>query len=253
MGHMRTRDFRVVIPLLAVPFLNGCADFTAADQGLAAAVPRNPVTGAPVLNLVSETDELQTASQRHAALVSVAQQQGLAFDPQNGRMRQLQRVFSSLLPVVHRRELPWQVHLIMDPTPNAFTNGGGYVYVFEGLFGGRGLVREGDDDELAAALAHEMAHVALLHVSLTTTWEHVSNRAKTDPYFHASFRTEQEAEADRLGILYMTLAGYDPRAAPRIWQRALQNLRISVIVNALIGIVNAPIGDREHGRGPAVL
>jgi adenylate kinase len=36
-------------------------------------------------------------------------------------------------------------------------------------------------------------------------------------------------------------------------RRALRMLRISVIVNALIGIVNAPIGDREHGRGPAVL
>jgi hypothetical protein len=36
-------------------------------------------------------------------------------------------------------------------------------------------------------------------------------------------------------------------------QRREEALRISVIVNALIGIVNTPIGDREHGRGPAVL
>ncbi len=37
-----------------------------------------------------------------------------------------------------------------------------------------------------------------------------------------NYTREQESEADRVGLFYMAKAGYDPRAAPRIWQRAMQ-------------------------------
>ena len=36
-------------------------------------------------------------------------------------------------------------------------------------------------------------------------------------------RAKAEAEADIVGLRYMAKAGYDPRAAPRIWERAIQN------------------------------
>ena len=41
-----------------------------------------------------------------------------------------------------------------------------------------------------------------------------------DPYYQASYTTEQEAGADRLSVLYLALAGFDPMAAPRVWKRA---------------------------------
>ena len=38
-----------------------------------------------------------------------------------------------------------------------------------------------------------------------------------------SYSRKDEAEADRIGLLYMARAGYDPRAAPRIWKRVAED------------------------------
>jgi hypothetical protein len=194
----------------------------AVDQALYEVVPIHPVTGRPVPNLVTEEQEVRQAGQRHQKLIVAAQQQGVAVDPPGERLNHLQRVFWRLVAVAHRQQLAWQAHLIEHPKVNAFTIGGGYVYVYEGLYGNEGLVADRDDDELAAVLAHEIAHVALLHVSLRETWQRIINRARKDPFYSASFTTEQEAEADRLGVLYMALAGYDSQAGVRIWTRAHQ-------------------------------
>lgn len=222
---MRGLLLGVAIAALVLP-VSGCETMgqmvVAVDEVLDEAVPIHPVTGRPVPNLVSDEQEVSQAGQRHRQLLQAAAQEGVAVDPPGARLRQLERVFNRLRQVSHRQQLPWQVHLIDHEQVNAFTTGGGYVYVFEGLFGRSGLVRDGDDDELAAVLAHEIGHVALLHVSIAETWSLLIERAKQDPYYSASFSTEQEAEADKLSVLYMALAGYDPDAGERIWRRAHQ-------------------------------
>jgi predicted Zn-dependent protease len=202
--------------------LTGCETLTAIDHGLYQAVPVHPVTGEPVPNLIGEDQEVRQAGERQETILAVALRGSVEVDPAGPRLDQLQRVFGRLVAVSHRQQLPWQVHLIDDSMVNAFTTGGGYVYVFEGLFGDQGLVRGQDDDELAAVLAHEIAHVTLLHVSLRETWQALVKRAREDPFYGASFTTEQEAEADKLSVLYMALAGFDPRAGARIWSRAHQ-------------------------------
>ena len=57
------------------------------------------------------------------------------------------------------------------------------------------------DDELAVAVAHELAHNILQH------------RAKRTPSRQAEF------EADRLGVWLVARAGYDPDAPVRFWTR----------------------------------
>src|SRR5258706_8174287 len=64
----------------------------------------------------------------------------------------------------------------------------------------------------------------MLHTSIARTDQLVSNRSRKDQFFHAAFSTEQEAEADRLSVLYMALAGYDPKASAEVWERATQRL-----------------------------
>ncbi len=209
---------------LMVVLCSGCEtlerSFAAVDQALYEIVPIHPVTGRPVPNLVTEEQEVRQAGEQHRMLIIAAQREDIPVDPPGERLDQLRRAFARLVAVAHRQQLPWQIHLIDHPTVNAFTIGGGYVYVFEGLSGEQGLVRNRDDDELAAVLAHEIAHVTMLHVSLRETWQKIVKRSRKDPFYNASFTTEQEAEADKLGILYMALAGFDPHAASRIWARA---------------------------------
>ncbi|MEQ1550360.1 M48 family metalloprotease [Sphingorhabdus sp.] len=66
-----------------------------------------------------------------------------------------------------------------------------------------------DDDELAAVVAHEMAHNLLDHRPLIEA----TKRGKTKVI------KATEAEADRLSIWLMANAGYDPEAAITFWQR----------------------------------
>jgi hypothetical protein len=66
-----------------------------------------------------------------------------------------------------------------------------------------------DDDELAAVVAHEMAHNLLDHRQLIEATK--SGKTKVIK--------ATEAEADRLSVWLMANAGYDPEAAISFWQR----------------------------------
>ena len=215
------RTLRLLVSVGLLALASGCATLEALDQALYEIVPTHPVTGAPVANIVSTESEVRSAAQQHARIEGAVRQVGLQLDPPGVHLDQMIRVLQRVGPVAtaHRPGLPWQYWLIPDRSVNAFTTGGGFVYFYDGLWGGRGLIREGDDDEFAFVLAHEMAHVNLLHVSLRQTQALFTDRIEDDAFYSASFTTEQEAEADRLAVLYATLAGYDPEAGARIWDR----------------------------------
>lgn len=66
-----------------------------------------------------------------------------------------------------------------------------------------------DDDELAAVVAHEMAHNLL---------DHRARIERTKSGKTAVIKSTEE-EADRLSIWLMSNAGYDPEAAITFWQR----------------------------------
>jgi hypothetical protein len=79
---------------------------------------------------------------------------------------------------------------------------------------------------LAAVLTHEIAHVTCKHVGKKLSLQISSMVSKElrkevgGKMFQASFTTVQEDEADRVGLLYMALAGYNPSAAQKVWMRA---------------------------------
>ncbi len=198
---------------------------TGVDQALYEMVPTHPVTGRPMANLLTEEQEVSIAQNSWGRLAAAASSEGIAIDPAGRRLDQIKWVFSGLVAVAHRQHLPWEVHLLRHPMPNAMTPGGGMVLVFEGIFtdypGGKGFLQP-RDDELAAVLAHEIAHVTLMHRAERETSKLFTDRHEDDPFYSASYSTADEAEADKLSVLYMALAGYDPMAAPRVWQEAHQ-------------------------------
>jgi hypothetical protein len=199
-------------------------DLGSLDRGLyeasGAVAPTHPVTGRPVFNVVPEALEIRLARDFFREYAGEARARGAAVDPPGPRLDRVRAVFGGLVAVAHRPRLPWEVHLVEDPSANAFTAGGGLVVVLAGLW--NGILEDGDDAGLAAVLAHEIAHVTLLHPPTRVTWLDVggvvSPQAK-DPYYRAAYTLEQEAEADRLGTLYLALAGHDPLSASRLWAR----------------------------------
>jgi len=196
-----------------------------AGQVADATAPPDAVTGARRLQLVSESQQIEQAEKAKSALLEACRANAVAVDADAVQTQRLRRIFSNITQVSHVPEMPWEIFLIEVPDDNAFTIGGGKVFVLRGLFGG--LVVPDSDDELAAVIAHEVAHVTCGHLSEHESWKvaalvsrNLRKRFWKDAMFKGSFSSQQEDEADRIGLLYMALAGYDPAVVGPMWARA---------------------------------
>jgi predicted Zn-dependent protease len=122
----------------------------------------------------------------------------------------------------------FQITILNSPNVNAFALPGGYVYVTRGL-----LALANDSAELAAVIAHEMAHVTAKHGVARQKREADANLASRvvsealqdnetgkqalirSKLSLAQFSRNQELEADAIGIKALGRSGYDPFAASR--------------------------------------
>jgi predicted Zn-dependent protease len=128
---------------------------------------------------------------------------------------------------------PFTFKLVESPEVNAFALPGGYVFVYSGL------IRIADEeDEVAAVLAHEIAHVAARHMTRQATKTQLANMAASGiglggwtgyatrqaaglaiPMTFLNFARKDETEADYLGVQYLYAAGYDPTGAISIFEK----------------------------------
>ena len=140
----------------------------------------------------------------------------------------------------------WEFVVFDKSEPNAFAMPGGKVGVNSGLIE---LANE-DEDEIAAVIGHEVAHVAKRHsnkrmsqgvgvalggILLDTAMRNKSSndRALARGAYGVGatvgavlpFSRSQEREADDLGLIYSAKAGYDPRASIRFWQKMMSKSR----------------------------
>lgn len=138
------------------------------------------------------------------------------------------RIAGRLLAAADQGNTNYTVTILDTPDVNAFALPGGYIYVTRGI-----LALANDASELAAVLAHEIAHVTLRHArarsSRTRTSEIVDQvitgvlggNASTDQTAArakmslAAFSQGQELAADKEGVITAGKAGFDPHAAAR--------------------------------------
>jgi predicted Zn-dependent protease len=137
---------------------------------------------------------------------------------------------------------PFNFFLIDNPQINAFAGPGGYIGVYTGL-----ILTTETESELAAVLAHEMAHVTQQH--LMRAWESASRMSIPNAAIllaaialgaaiggdagaaaaiggqaamiqqQINFNRANEKEADRVGIDILADAGFEPRAMPSFFAR----------------------------------
>ncbi|MFO7931754.1 MAG: M48 family metallopeptidase [Desulfosalsimonas sp.] len=133
----------------------------------------------------------------------------------------------------------WEFRLVEDDSVNAWAMPGGKVVVYTGL-----LPVAEDRAGLAVVMGHEIAHAVASHgnermsqgmliqfggVALSQAME--TKPAATQQLWMAAYGAGakvgmilpysrlHEKEADRLGLIFMAMAGYDPRGAVDFWQR----------------------------------
>jgi len=133
----------------------------------------------------------------------------------------------------------WEFNLIEDSTPNAWAMPGGKVVVYTGL-----LPYTQDANGLAVVVSHEIAHAVARHGSermsqqllaqfgSVALGEALKNKPEqTQVIFGTAFglgtqlgvmlpySRQHELEADRLGLIFMAMAGYNPQTAVAFWTR----------------------------------
>ncbi len=151
---------------------------------------------------------------------------------QSGSLLQDPAVLAYVNRVAHRilakSSLDQQVmvKVLAYPAFNAFSLPGGRIYLTVGL-----LKRLASEDELAAVLAHEIAHATahdwakerskliLLRARQRTAWQGIPSRgmagfghSRAYANLLAAWRSRAEVNADARGLEYLYRAGYDPSA-----------------------------------------
>lgn len=195
-------------------------------MALTGACTEAPITGRQQLILTSADQAAEMGAQAYRQILA---ESGVSSD--SALQARVNTVGRRIAQAVGSEE-NWEFAVIQDDTPNAFALPGGKVGVHTGLFR---VVQS--DAQLAAVIAHEIAHVRARHPSerlsrqaLTQTGLGIVGAATSSPGLtqilaqaatlgiQLPFSRSQEAEADEIGLHYMARAGYDPRAAIEVWQ-----------------------------------
>jgi len=135
----------------------------------------------------------------------------------------------------------WEFSLVQDQSVNAFAMPGGKVVINSGL-----IPVAGDEASLAVVVGHEIAHVVAKHANERLSQQialqyggaiagNILGGAAASELGQTVFglgaqvgvmlpyARKQEYEADRLGVIFMAMAGYDPRVSVPFWQRMAES------------------------------
>ncbi|MDF9829079.1 M48 family metallopeptidase [Parabacteroides sp. PF5-6] len=204
-----------------------------------------PITGRKQMMLVSEQEVLSASLTQYSEFISSAQKSTNAT-----QTAQVVRVGKKIAAATEEylkangfadeiANFAWEFNLVNDAQVNAFCMPGGKIVVYEGL-----MKIVASDDELAVVMGHEVAHAvakhsnermsqqvltqygaAILSTAVSNKSAAIQNVAGTvyglgsEIGVTLPFSRKHETEADYMGLVLMTMAGYNPNAAVGFWQK----------------------------------
>lgn len=238
---MKTRKLTIVSALSLLIFL----------PALFQSCTTVPITGRRQLSLVPESELIAMSLVQYNQFL---EENKLSTDRQATAM--VKRVGENISGAVERyftdrglsdqlTQFQWQFNLVENDTPNAWVMPGGKVVFYTGI-----LPLTQNEDGIAVVMGHEIGHAVARHGSermshqLGVQFGAVALSAllserpqETQNIFMAAFgATSQlgfilpysrthEYEADRLGMIFMAMAGYNPAAALDFWGRMAEKTR----------------------------
>lgn len=184
----------------------------------------------PGFNLFSTSQDVEVGRQSAAAVDRQLPMLSSSSAPATTRL--IERLGQRLAANAPGANYPYRFRLVNLADVNAFALPGGFIYVHRGL-----VERVRNEGELAAVMAHEIAHVALRHPTHQASKAYVaqtglgllngilggSSRSRTNGVMAAvgglglnalflRFSRSAEEEADAVGAEIMARSGYDPMA-----------------------------------------
>ncbi len=208
-----------------------------------------PISGRNQLNLVSDSEVLQ------ASLASYKEYMGKATkSTETVKSAQVTRVGQRIAAATEAylnangmsdqvKNFAWEFNLVKDSQLNAFCMPGGKIVVYEGIMN---IIAS--DDELAVVMGHEVAHAVAKHsnerLSQQKALEYggailgavIQGQSQQTQNLAAQvfglganygvmlpFSRKHETEADNIGLVLMTMAGYNPDCAMTFWQKMSSN------------------------------
>ncbi|MBQ8452644.1 MAG: M48 family metallopeptidase [Prevotella sp.] len=205
-----------------------------------------PITGRKQSLMVSDAEVLSLSTQEYTNYMSQAKK---STNSTNSAL--VQRVGQKLAKAVETflaanglqdelSQYAWEFNLVQDQNVNAFCMPGGKIVVYEGL-----LPVTQDEASLAIVLGHEIAHAVAKHsaeqmskqikqqyglsigsaiAGALGVGQETTSLASAVAQYGLQFRNlkysrDHETEADRMGLVFAAMAGYDPNVAVTFWQR----------------------------------
>ena len=205
-----------------------------------------PITGRKQNILVSDEQVLSLSNQQYQEYMKTAKASTNATNTAMVK-RVGQNIANAVVSYLKQNGLAaevsnykWEFNLVQDKNVNAFCMPGGKIVVYEGL-----LPVTKDESSLAIVVGHEVAHAVAKHSAERLSNElrkqygsqilgavlqgagasaNLQNISSTvfgigTTLGGASYSRSQESEADRLGLIFAAMAGYDPSVAVTFWQR----------------------------------
>jgi predicted Zn-dependent protease len=206
---------------------------------------RNAITGRNQLAIVSESEVQSLAATEYQTFLTSSK----VIASGNKDAEMVKRVGNRIIGAITKyykakglsKELEgykWDVNLVENKEMNAWCMPGGKIVVYTGL-----LPVTQNEASLAVVMGHEIAHALARHgsermsqsllqqgIGIGLSVAMSTKPAETRSIFNAAygigseagvsaFSRSNELEADRFGLQFSSLAGYDPREAIPFWVR----------------------------------
>jgi htpX protein len=184
----------------------------------------------------------QQAAMGYRQMISEAKAKG-QLDSQSRTAQRVHKIFNKMVPYANAENhtgqpFNWQIEVIKSKELNAWAMPGGKMAFYTGLVESLNLT----DDEIATVMGHEMAHAlkdhgkkkanmgqftdvlaGVAHVALSTQigsdGSAVVVGLTKDWALDKPYSRSAETEADEVGLLLMAKSGYNPQAAPGLWDK----------------------------------